>query len=143
MAELLSSKRLTPVDGVPVGVDVREIGAVGVPDAVAADSAVCVAVAVAADAEVEVGVEVGASVDVGVGDRVLVGVNALAVAVAAFPGAPGSDSQAMPSWSPSNPNGSCDGPPAARKKLCASCHVAKALQVTFGPTSGVAVGRCV
>jgi hypothetical protein len=64
---------------------------------------------------VGVGVEVnvGVAVRVAVGERVTVGVNRRAVAVATFPGAPGSDSHAIPSWSPSIPNGSEPGPPFA------------------------------
>lgn len=60
-------------------------------------------------------------------------------------GAPGRDSQTVPSLSPSRPCGSLLGPPAAIKKLWAADHVSKSPQLrssTNGSNSGcgVAVG---
>ena len=60
-------------------------------------------------------------------------------------GAPGRDSQAVPSWSPSNRCGSLFGPPAAIKKLWAADHVSKSPQLRSSPNGSnpddeVAVG---
>jgi hypothetical protein len=115
---------------VGVELDVGDTVVVGVAVSVAVGIGDC------GPAGVFVGVVLGGSVAVLVG--VAVRIPALAVAVAIFPGAPVSDSHAIPSWSPSSPNGSRAGPPWAMKKDCASCQFVKLAQ--FAEAGAVDVG---